>query len=233
MHSEEYARRQAPTSLKAERNLTRTRTSILKPVSSNFTPDGAAHDTRYAALASACHRGAERRISGCSSAASCPPTAARRFGGAWALGSSRSAPVVRFVHRSLSTPSGTTARLERSTTETIPSPALLTRAGSLMMFRNDGFRRAVSMPPRYVRCTPASSASRSWDHSFCPRSLRKDLYDVCIDAILAGIGLAFCYPGSFGVCEMSGRQMRLVLYRIARNRQNRLGEGISAFAICW
>ena len=76
MHSEEYARRQAPTSLKAERNLTRTRTSILKPVSSNFTPDGAAHDTRYAALASACHRGAEHRISGCSSAASCPPTAA-------------------------------------------------------------------------------------------------------------------------------------------------------------
>ena len=31
----------------------------------------------------------------------------------------------------------------------------------LMRFRNDGFRRATSMPPRYVRCIPASSASFS------------------------------------------------------------------------
>lgn len=41
-----------------------------------------------------------------------------------------------------------------------------------MMLRNDGFRRAVSMPPRYVRWIPNSSASRSCDQPCWLRSSR-------------------------------------------------------------
>src|ERR1017187_3581017 len=39
-------------------------------------------------------------------------------------------------------------------------------------FLKDGFRRAVSIPPKYVRCIWANSARRSWDSPRSPRSFR-------------------------------------------------------------
>src|ERR1035437_5046302 len=78
---------------------------------------------------------------------------------------------MHFPIRAVKPPYHTLARKARYLTVSNSSASETPNArASRNRFLKEGFRRAVSIPPKYIRCIWANSARRSWDSPRSPRS---------------------------------------------------------------
>jgi len=78
---------------------------------------------------------------------------------------------MHFPIRAVKPPYRTLARKARYLTVSNSSASETPNArASRNRFLKEGFRRAVSIPPKYIRCIWANSARRSWDSPRSPRS---------------------------------------------------------------